>query len=119
MKPLVALAALSVAVGAGLVATSALRSGAAESDQVKHEGDQAKTTATCTLKVSDMTCSGCEALVKAAAQAVDGVTEAIVSYEHGRADVAYDPVKTTPAQIAQAITAGSGFRAEVEAQPQQ
>lgn len=35
-------------------------------------------------------------------------------YEKGRAEVTYDPSKTTPEQIANAITQNSGFKAEIE-----
>lgn len=75
---------------------------------------QAQETAKCTLKVTGMTCGGCAAAVKSAAKKVDGVKEADVSYEKGLAEVTYDPAKTTPKAIAQAITERSGFKAEVQ-----
>lgn len=68
----------------------------------------------CTLKVTGMTCGGCAAAVKSAAKKADGVKEAEVSYEKGLADVTYDPAKTNPKAIAQAITERSGFKAEVQ-----
>jgi copper chaperone CopZ len=70
------------------------------------------TTRTCSLKVSGMTCAGCEAAVRMAARSVEGVKDAKVSYEKGRADVTYDPAKTTPDAIAKVITTKSGFKAE-------
>jgi copper chaperone CopZ len=69
-------------------------------------------TRVCTLRVSGMTCAGCEAAVRMAARGVDGVTGVKVSYVKARAEVTYDPAKTTPAAIAKAITDSSGFTAE-------
>ena len=69
-------------------------------------------TAMCTLKVSGMTCAGCEAAVRMAARSVEGVTEVKVSYAKGNAEVTFDPSKTTPAAIAKVITDKSGFKAE-------
>jgi mercuric ion transport protein len=73
-------------------------------------------TQVCTLKVSGMTCAGCEAAVHMAARSVDGVTEAKASYAKGHAEVTYDPSKTTPAAIAKAITDKSGFKATEDTQ---
>lgn len=70
------------------------------------------TTQVCTLKVSGMTCAGCEAAVRMAARSVVGVTEVKVSYAKGRAEVTYHSAKTTPDAIAKAITDKSGFKAE-------
>ncbi len=69
-------------------------------------------TLVCTLKVSGMTCAGCEAAVRIAARSVDGVTEAKASHAKGNAEVTYDPSKTTPDAIAKVITAKSGFKTE-------
>lgn len=68
-------------------------------------------TKVCTLKVSGMTCSGCEAAVRNAARRVDGVKGVKASYEKGIAEVTYDPRKTTPDAIAKVITERSGFKA--------
>ena len=54
--------------------------------------------------------------MKIAAKRVNGVTETKVSYKEGRAEVTYDPTKTTPEAIARAITDNSGFKAEVQKQ---
>jgi len=62
-----------------------------------------------------MTCGGCAAAVESAANEVDGVIETAVSYDKGLAEVTYDPTKTSPNAIAQAIAQGSGFKAEVQA----
>jgi copper chaperone len=66
----------------------------------------------CTLKVSGMTCGGCEAAVRMAARSVDGVTDVEASYAKSNAEVTFDPSKTNPVAIAKVITDKSGFRAE-------
>jgi copper chaperone CopZ len=84
-----------------------------------HVVRQEAKTETCTLKVSGMTCAGCEAAVRMAARKVDGVTDVAVSHKTGKAEVKYDPAKTTPSAIAKAITDGSGFKADVESKKDQ
>jgi copper chaperone CopZ len=76
--------------------------------QAKNDHD-----AVCTLKVSGMTCSGCEAAVKMAARRVDGVKSVTASTKSGTAEVSYDAAKTSPEAIAKAVTVNSGFKAEV------
>lgn len=68
-------------------------------------------TAQVTLKVEGMTCAGCEAGVKLAAKAINGVHDAKASFKSGTADITYDPTKTTPDAIARVITERSGFKA--------
>ncbi|MBI2835806.1 MAG: heavy-metal-associated domain-containing protein [Acidobacteria bacterium] len=74
--------------------------------------DEKQQTQICTLKVTGMTCGGCEAAVKMAASKVDGVKDVKASYEKGTAEVSYDPSKTSPEAIAKAVTKNSGFKAE-------
>lgn len=69
---------------------------------------------TCRLKVTGMTCAGCEAAVKIAAKRVDGVKGVAVSYDKAAADVTYDPAKTNPLAIAKAITEKTGYKAVPE-----
>lgn len=69
--------------------------------------------ATCTLRVSGMTCGGCESAVKIAAKRVEGVKTVTASAKSGTAEVTYDAAKTSPEAIAKAVTAHSGFKAEV------
>ena len=69
-------------------------------------------TKVCTLKVTGMTCAGCEAAVKIAAKSIDGVTDVKASYDKANADVTYDPLKTTPEAIAKVITGKTGFKAD-------
>jgi len=73
-----------------------------------------KTSDKCILRITGMTCAGCAAAVKMAARKIDGVSAIEVNVEDGRAEVTFDPTKTTPDAIAQAITKGSGFAAEVQ-----
>lgn len=68
-------------------------------------------TKVCTLKVTGMTCAGCEVAVKIAAKKIDGVTDVTVSYDRAAADVTYNPAKTTPQAIAKIITEKTGFKA--------
>jgi copper chaperone CopZ len=84
------------------------------STMVRAAGDQSDTPATqvCTLKISGMTCAGCEAAVRMAARSIDGVKEVKASYEKKNAEVTYDPTKTTPDAIAKVVTTKSGFKAE-------
>jgi copper chaperone CopZ len=69
--------------------------------------------AVCKLRVTGMTCGGCESAVRLAAKRVDGVKTVSASYKSGTAEVTYDGSKTSPDAIAKAVTASSGFRAEV------
>ncbi len=64
------------------------------------------------LKVTGMTCGGCEAAVQHAARNVDGVKAVKANSDKGIAEVTYDPAKTTPAAIAKVISEKSGFKAE-------
>lgn len=67
----------------------------------------------CTLKVTGMTCSGCEAAVKLAAKQIDGVKDAKASHAKGTAEVTYDPAKTSPDAIAKTIAQKTGYKTEV------
>lgn len=98
-----------------LVATIAL-GGIATATATRVHATQAKpaeATKVCTMKVTGMTCSGCEAAVKLAAKQIDGVKDAKASYAKGTADVTYDPAKTAPNAIAKAIAQKTGYKTEV------
>ena len=97
--------ATAVLVG-GVAATPALR---AQSTHTK----PAAATKVCTVKVTGMTCSGCEAAVKIAAKQIDGVTGASASYAKGTAEVTYDSAKTSPDAIAKAIATKTGYKTTV------
>lgn len=77
---------------------------------IAHTKDQ---VATCTLKISGMTCGGCEGAVKIAAKRVEGVKTVTASAKTGTAEVTYDAAKTSPDAIARAVTVSSGFKAVV------
>lgn len=87
----------------------------AAAGQKAGEGQKADQPATkvCTLKVSGMTCAGCEAAVRMAARSIDDVKDVKASYARHNAEVPYDPAKTTPDAIAKVITEKSGFKAEL------
>lgn len=70
-------------------------------------------TKLCTLKVTGMTCAGCEAAVKLAAKQIDGVKDAKASYAKRTAEVIYDSAKTSPEAIAKAIAQKTGYKTEV------
>lgn len=59
--------------------------------------------------IDGMTCTGCEASVKHAAQRVDGVLETDVSYASRKAVIVYDKSKTNREALVEAINA-TGFR---------
>jgi copper chaperone CopZ len=104
------------AVLAGVGVASVVRPAATPQAQVAEQPARAET---CWLKVSGMTCAGCEVAVRMAAKSVDGVTDVVVSHKTGRADVTYDPAKSTPSAVAKAITDGSGFKADVDSRKDQ
>ncbi len=70
----------------------------------------AAATETATLKVEGMTCASCKVTVRTAARKVDGVAKVDVDVDAGTATVTYDPRRTDPKAIAEAIT-GAGYRA--------
>lgn len=111
------IATAGVALGLGLWALSPKADsteptqGQAQS-QARSQADEVSV-----LTVEGMTCGGCAAAVKMAATGVDGVKDATVSFEEGRAEVTYDASKTTPEVIAQVVSEKSGFKATVATKP--
>ena len=73
---------------------------------------QQPTTARTTLKVSGMTCAGCEATIKLALEQTPGVRSAEVSYDRGEATVEYDPNATTVDKLREAINE-TGYTCEL------
>ena len=60
-----------------------------------------------TLKVSGMTCGGCESAIKRVLSMVEGVTSATASHQAGNVTVVFDASKTNRVRIQRAIeTAG-------------
>ncbi|MBA3270374.1 MAG: heavy-metal-associated domain-containing protein [Acidobacteria bacterium] len=98
---------LAAAVLVGGVATATAVGG--QSTQTK----PAEGTKVFTIKVSGMTCSGCEAALKIAAKQIDGVEDAKASYAKGTAEITYDSAKTSPEAIAKAIAQKTGYKTEV------
>lgn len=97
---------LVVTIAVGGMATVATRVQATQSKP-------AEATKVCTVKVTGMTCSGCEAAVKLAAKKVNGVKDAKANYAKGTAEVTYDPAKTGPDAIATAIAEKTGYKTEI------
>lgn len=57
-----------------------------------------------TLGVQGMTCAACPITVKTALKRVSGVSDVKVDYKTGIAEVNYDPKKTSPDELAKAVT---------------
>ena len=80
------------------MSVSVLRGVQQDTDEANHKEDM---TMEKTMKIEGMMCGHCEAAVKKALEALDGVSEAIVSHEKGtaivklNADVADDVLKET------------------------
>lgn len=72
---------------------------------------QAPAAASARFKVSGMTCAGCETTIKLALEKTPGVRSSEVSYDRGEAVVEYDPGRTTPEKLRDAISA-TGYPAE-------
>ena len=66
-----------------------------------------------TLRIQGMTCGGCVAAVNLQLERTEGVTAYEVSFEKAEAQVAYDPARTTPGKIAEAVST-TGFAATVK-----
>lgn len=64
---------------------------------------QEKPTLKLVLDIKGMTCSGCEAHVEQAASKVEGIQKTIASYAEGKAEIEFDPAKTNPERIIEAI----------------
>jgi copper chaperone CopZ len=68
------------------------------------------------LNIEGMTCGGCAAAVKLQLKRAEGVTAYEVSYESKRAEVTYDPARTSPQKIADAV-AQTGYQVTVVGGP--
>ena len=65
------------------------------------------------LEIDGMVCGACADKVKAKLDETEGVLEYEVSPKEGEAEIAYDPDKTSPEQIAAAVSE-TGFKARVK-----
>ena len=98
LNPMFGAAAMSLS--SFCVVTNALRLNlfkmydASKDKKVKHKKEskkkQEESTMTKTMKIEGMMCGHCEARVKKTLEAIDGVTEAVVSHEAGTAVVALE-----------------------------
>jgi periplasmic mercuric ion binding protein len=66
-----------------------------------------------TIRVRGMTCGGCATSVEKALKATEGVQEARVSFERGKALIKYDDQKVTVTKL-RLIINSTGFFCEVE-----
>jgi copper chaperone len=67
---------------------------------------------TVTLQVEGMTCQGCVRSVTRVLQGVAGVESVAVSLEGARAQVRFDPARTSPQRLAEAVQE-AGYQARV------
>jgi copper chaperone len=63
-----------------------------------------------TIKIEGMSCGGCACRVEAAAKAVEGVSSCCVDLPKSTAKLQFDPRRTEPDKVADAITQ-AGYRA--------
>ncbi len=73
-------------------------------------GEKKETGTVAVLKVSGMSCGACAARVEKAAKKIDGVKSAKVSQPKGRAEITFDPAKTSAEAIAKIIEDKTGFK---------
>jgi periplasmic mercuric ion binding protein len=66
------------------------------------------------LKVSGMTCAGCNSNLSQVLSKVDGVIEQDVAYPGDIAVVTYDPKKTSPKDLVATIHEQTSYTAEVK-----
>ena len=63
------------------------------------------------IQCSGMTCTGCENTIKSKVKKVEGVKDVIADHKSNVVKAAYDPGKTNPDAIKEAITA-AGYKVE-------
>lgn len=76
------------------------------------------TLQTAELKISGMTCEACAGVVKAKLLETPGVAEAEVHYPAGHGLVKYDPAKTDPAELVEAVNS-TGYKASLAGRPEE
>lgn len=64
---------------------------------------QEKPTQILVLDIKGMTCTGCESHVEQAAKKLEGIQKAKASYAKGKAEIEFDPAKTNPEKIMEAV----------------
>jgi copper chaperone CopZ len=73
----------------------------------------AESTAVTKLHIEGMTCGGCATAVKLVLKKTPGVVSSHVSYEEKRAEVTYEPSKTSPDAIAKEIATRLSYKVTV------
>jgi copper chaperone len=63
------------------------------------------------IHTSGMTCTGCEGTIKSKVKKVEGVKDVIANHKSNTVNATYDPAKTNPEKIKEAITA-AGYKVE-------
>lgn len=63
------------------------------------------------IHASGMTCTGCENTIKSRVKEVDGVKDVTADYKSNLVKASYDPAKTNPEKIKEAIVA-AGYKIE-------
>lgn len=63
------------------------------------------------IHTSGMTCTGCEKTIKTKVKKVDGVRDVIADFKTNTVKASYDPGKTNPDAIKEAITS-AGYKVE-------
>ena len=63
------------------------------------------------IKCAGMTCTGCENTIKSKVKKVDGVKDVIADFKSNTVKASFDPGKTNPDAIKDAITA-AGYKVE-------
>lgn len=63
------------------------------------------------IKCAGMTCTGCENTIKSKVKKVDGVKDVIADFKSNTVKASFDPGKTNPDAIKEAITA-AGYKVE-------
>jgi mercuric ion transport protein len=116
------IAALStLALGAAPYAAGPLVAAFSEATAASDQGAAAEAsgvvTAKARLEVKGMTCVGCETTVRLAVERTPGAVSASVRYARNEALVEYDPARTNPAALAEAITRATGYEATPKETP--
>src|SRR5690349_15386968 len=63
------------------------------------------------IHTSGMTCTGCESTIKSKVKKVEGVKDVIADHKSNTVKASYDPSKTNPEAIKEAITS-AGYKVE-------
>lgn len=98
MKKMTMMIVLAVAAAAALATVLSVAACGERSERAPSSAAEA------TFSVKGMHCASCPVTVRTAAKRLDGVYEARVDADQGRAWASYDPARTSPAAIAAAIT---------------